>query len=493
MRARALTVAALTALLLLTGVSPALGAPGDSTGLTDTSGAQVMGVEVDENGDGKTDGYDLDLDGSIDVYDDDGDGTVDRRREGAAPPPDGGSGCFALNFVCKAGEAVDDAFTDLANYTIEAVGDAAASTATFWLGAPSPDLGARRLDSNNVSYFAPAPAVAFIQERLTWLVGALAVVSVLIGAGKMGWERRAQPGRDLVRSLVTLVLIAGSGLAVVSALLAFGDAFSVWMVEQATDDFGASLVSLLSLDSADVGVLAVLLIIVLGLISLLSLVVQIALLVVRHGYVVVLAGTWSLSAAATNTEQGRAAFQRQTSWLLAFVLYKPVASIVYATAFQMVGTAGAGTDPVGQSIAGFALVVTALVALPALMRLIAPAVGAAVSGGGSGGAGALAAGVAAAPAGAAIMRSSGGSGGFSGGGGGAGRRPGGPAGAGPTGGRPPGPAGAGAAGAGDGAAGAAAGAATAVVSRGVTAAQALGGKAAGSPPPPSDPGGPRGK
>ena len=65
------------------------------------------------------------------------------------------------------------------------------------------------------------------------------------------------------------------------------------------------------------------------------------------------------------------------SWLLAFILYKPAAATVYAAAFWLIGE---GKDLMS-IFTGMVAFCMAVVALPALMRLITPAVSAVTSGG----------------------------------------------------------------------------------------------------------------
>ena len=267
-----------------------------------------------------------------------------------------------------------------------------------------------------VTAIAPAvnspgsPTVAFIQNSLWWYMIAVAVVGVIFGAVRMAWEQRAEPGKDLVKSLMTLVVVSGAGLTAVSLLVAAGDSFSVWLLNGSLgcsiEDtngtcFGGNMAGLLALTTNPAtGGLGAILIIVLGLFAIVGSVVQILLMIVR------------VSAAATNTETGRNMFRKTVGWLLAFILYKPAAAIVYATAFKLSGTSIFKDDGSGliSVIVGLTLMAVALVALPALMSLIVPAVSSIASG--SGMAMAAMAGAAMLPSGAvAAGRLLGGSGG----------------------------------------------------------------------------------
>jgi hypothetical protein len=251
-----------------------------------------------------------------------------------------------------------------------------------------------------VTAIAPAvrsngsPAVSFIQDSLWWYMIAVAVMGVIFGAGRMAWEQRAEPGKDLVKSLMTLVVVSGAGLTAVSLLAAAADSFSVWLLNGSLgcsiEDtngtcFGGNMAGLLALTASPAaGGLGAILIIILGMLAVVGSIVQILLMIVRAGMLVVLAGVLPVSAAATNTETGRNMFRKTVGWLLAFILYKPAAAIVYATAFQLAGTSIFTDDGSGliSVIVGLTLMAVALVALPALMSLIVPAVSSIASGSG---------------------------------------------------------------------------------------------------------------
>lgn len=266
-------------------------------------------------------------------------------------------------------------------------------------------------------------AVAFLQSGLWWYMGAAAVISVIIGAARMAWEQRAEPGRETVKSLLTLVVVAGAGVTIVGLLVAAADSFSVWIINSSLDCdvaadgstcFGTNMLNLLALTTNPAaGGLGSLLIIILGIIAILSTAFQIVLMVARGGMLVILTGILPLSASFTNTEMGKSWFRKNVAWLVAFILYKPAAALVYAAAFQLVGADIFKDDGTGllAVLTGIMLMVIALFALPALMRFVTPMVGSMA--GGAGGALGVAA-IAALPSGAAAMGRLGSGGGGSG-------------------------------------------------------------------------------
>ena len=109
--------------------------------------------------------------------------------------------------------------------------------------------------------------------------------------------------------------------------------------------------------------------------------IQVILLLIRSAMLVLLAGTFPLAAAATNTEIGKTWFRKYCGWALAFIAYKPAAALIYAAAIKMISTTGAqGDDTLVQVLTGLMMLLLAIFALPALLRFAVP-ITAAVAGG----------------------------------------------------------------------------------------------------------------
>jgi len=290
----------------------------------------------------------------------------------------------------------------LADEVTKAVGNAVASVGTLWVKVGTPNL----TSSDGVS---PSDTVGFLQGSLFWYMTALAVLSVIIAGAKMAYEGRAQPGKELAKGLVTLVVVSGAGLAILALAVTASDEFAKWIIDSSLKgtDFGTNITALLGLGA--VTGLGAIIVIVLGLIALLASFVQIMLMVLRGGLLVIMAGVLPISAAGTSTEPGKVWFKKVVGFMVAVVLYKPAAAIVYATAFRLAGSDVFHGDGLVSALAGLVLMILALVALPALMRFVMPMV-AAVGTGSGGGSAAAAGAMAAAPTGALnIPRGGGGS------------------------------------------------------------------------------------
>lgn len=283
--------------------------------------------------------------------------------------------CGLGDMVCAGAEGF---LNVLFHGVTDSLGDLAKGLGSFWVNTPSiPLVG----DDN---------AVKFIRDTTLWYVGVLMVISVLIAAGQMMWTRKGQPLTELLSSLLKFAIINAASVSGVTMLLDSGDKFSAWIIKQATDEgFEKALSSLMGPEvfKSEISVGIAIFAIVMGIIAIIVSVIQIGLLIVRSAMALILVGTLPLAFSATNTSWGKQWSQKHVSWLIAFILYKPVASLVYAAAFKVFGSFGKIDGDDGQRmmyfVSGLVLMIGALFALPAMMRLIVPAVGAAAGAGGA--------------------------------------------------------------------------------------------------------------
>ena len=281
--------------------------------------------------------------------------------------------CGLGDMVCAGAEGF---INSLFHGVTDSLGDLAKSLGSFWVNTPSIPLTGK----DN--------AVYFIRESTSWYVAALLVVSILIAAGQMMWTRKGQPLTDLLASLLKFAIMNAASVTGVTLLLRSGDEFSAWIIGRSTDEgFEKALSTLIGPEVFKSGITMGIAIfaIVMGIIAIIVAVIQIGLLIVRSAMALILVGTLPLAFSATNTSWGKQWSQKHVSWLIAFILYKPVASLVYAAAFKVFGSAGKIDGDDGQRmtyfISGLVLMIAALFALPAMMRLIVPAVGAAAGAG----------------------------------------------------------------------------------------------------------------
>ena len=357
------------------------------------------------------------------------------------------------------GGVADSVFDAAAQKIAEGFAAGTRMVVTFWTGVTVPGLS------------TSTGPVAELRANTAWLSAFIAVLSILVCAGRMALTRSSRPGSEAFKGLLILVVASGAGVAAVNALVVFGDEYSTWVLNRSTDGQLGSRMAKLALLGSVSGLGPGLLLIV-ALLGVIASIAQIGLMLVRVGVVTIFSGLLPLAAAGTSTQTGMEYFKRICSWLLAFVLYKPAAATIYASAFLMIGD---GTDATSV-LSGMFMLILSIVALPAMLRLVTPMIGAAVAADAGVGGGLAAAGMVLAT-GARVGAGNGPGRGAPPGGGGrpgllpTGSGPGGPTSGPGAGGRPGAPAPNGGP-AGSGAAGAAAGAAGPVMQAGVHLAQA---------------------
>lgn len=249
------------------------------------------------------------------------------------------------------GEAGDAVAGALGNQFAEAMADGAGwvlrTTVGWWVDVPAVDV-------------VTSPATT-IRSYVLWAAVAIATVGVMWQGVRLMLSRRADPLIGVGRGLFIFALLAAVGIVAPAAALRAGDAFATWVLDEST---GGQLAVRLQTIASFSGVTASGAVIVLGLLMILSGIAQAVVMIFREGAVVVLSGAVVLAAAGSFSQATRPWLHRVVGWMAALIAYKPIAALVYATAFAMVGD---GTDP-RTVLVGLTMIVLAVVALPALMK-----------------------------------------------------------------------------------------------------------------------------
>ncbi|WP_183061565.1 hypothetical protein [Motilibacter peucedani] len=222
-----------------------------------------------------------------------------------------------------------------------------------------------------------------LQASTHWYTVALAVLCIMVAGLRMAYSGDHRHGYQAVRGTLTWVLTAGAGVAAINALGTASDKFSSYILDNAAGGhLGERIALMAGITSAAGGPngMGPGLVMLVGFVGILASLVQMMLMLTRVGMLTIVAGVLPLAAAGSGTESGKAWFNRLVSWTVAYLLYKPAAAIVYAAAFFMIGD-GSTTF---QVLVGMFMMMLSILALPALMRLVTPAVAAATSHGGGG-------------------------------------------------------------------------------------------------------------
>lgn len=278
------------------------------------------------------------------------------------------------------GEAVSlfwgDPIGDLTRAVLEGNAEALQVVMTFWMDF--------RIDGGTVD--------TQIQgiKNITWGLSAiLLVVSLIIGGGRIAASRRQGLTDETIESGSVIVRYLTFSIAVPAAIpggLVASDILSEWIMT----NFGASdQTQIFQSTTLTESMAGPVIMIALALFALCGSVMQIIALVVRTLLLPLIGGLAPIFAAASFSETGRGAVKAMTSWLIAAIAFKPVASLLYVTAFWTVsGVQNGGVIGVEPGSVYAAILCAILLALagftaPSLLRVIAPMVDRAGGGGGA--------------------------------------------------------------------------------------------------------------
>ncbi|WP_157124989.1 hypothetical protein, partial [Nocardia pseudovaccinii] len=284
-----------------------------------------------------------------------------------------------------AGDAAKSAFDDVIDTLVDGVAKFLRVVMTWWLNLPSPQLAA--------STGEPGPVLGSIRDYTSGLQVLLMTGGIMFAAARLAMAKRGGVAGEAQESFLVFgkaVFASMMFATVITAGTRAGDQFSKWVIFDATrGDLTSAVSRFADFDlkhNSGLGSGALLILAILGTISML---VQLVMLVVRQALLILVVAAIPIAAAAAGTGPGSQAYKKMLTWALAFVLWKPVGALVYAIAFTAAGTKGDGQQQDSQLVLlGLLLLLMVPIVLPALMRLIAPAV--ATLGGGGGAAAALA-------------------------------------------------------------------------------------------------------
>ncbi|MET9318227.1 hypothetical protein ABZX12_40950 [Kribbella sp. NPDC003505] len=280
-------------------------------------------------------------------------------------------------------EVIGTAFDKVAQMIGDGAIDAMNGVATIWISQPTPKV------VNDAS--GPHPTntaiVDFLQGNTLWISASVFTVAVLAAGIRTAWEQRAQPLQALLKALLIFVAVSTLGSITLQLLVESSDLLAEHIIESVHPEdstLGRDLGTLIiraGLSPVTFDHAASLVVMLAGVFAILAGLVQVVLMVIRSTMLILLAGTFPLAAAATNTEIGQNWFQKYCGWTLAFLAYKPAAALIYAAALKMNenGFGGSG-DGFVQTATGMMMLLLAILALPALLRFMVPLTAAVAAG-----------------------------------------------------------------------------------------------------------------
>jgi type IV secretion system protein TrbL len=254
-----------------------------------------------------------------------------------------------------AGSAIGDALNAFFDWVQSSMADVATSVASFWTHTPTVAVG----DTTGT----PSDAVGFIRDHLAGYVALVAVASVIIGGVKIAVSGRPGGLAELGAFLIRIALAGAFSIAVCAALIDVSDRFSDWIIGEASGgtDLGANLAGLFAMPGANaVGLICLVVMLFASLFMVAMMWVRSAILVLTVGMLPMAAAVWT-----------PAWFGRLCKTILATILVKPLASLVLAVGFRLLGsnTSNGGAT---EAVVGAVVLVTACWSWKFLVKIIAP-------------------------------------------------------------------------------------------------------------------------
>lgn len=262
------------------------------------------------------------------------------------------------------------------NAIADAIGDTLTTVGTFWVKVPTPDA----TGTNSIS--------RWMNLQLAQ-VAAITAIGCLIGAGiQLAIARDgATQLQNLVMGIAKMVGVSFLFIPFAGLAHVFSDELSAWIIQRATGgsntNFGKNIMNMATLTLTP-GI-----IIFGGLVAVIVGLLQIGLMYARTAMLLLICAIVPVVGSTMTTRTGLNWWKKLFGWWVAFVLYKPFASIIYAIAIKLLNNKsvfGEGTiDDTGRFVMGIMLILFATLALPALISFLSPVIeGAApLSGGGA--------------------------------------------------------------------------------------------------------------
>ncbi|MFI8598258.1 hypothetical protein ACIGDM_13205 [Rothia koreensis] len=241
---------------------------------------------------------------------------------------------------------------------------------SWWLGLNPAPVG-------------PGSGAAAAQEHTQGFISIVGVICTVIALVRIAKNRGAGPDTTtLAEGLLRVTVISAVGLTGYELLSKFSSTASPWLFKGISgqgDDYKiSSLMDFNSLSDANLETWSVGAILILLPVVLIASLVQSLLAMGTDLFGGILVALMPLTAAASVISGGKQAFNKQLSWVLSCVLFKPAAAVALGVGVRlakggnMIAGAPDTAGPFVGTIQTFICVLLGCFALPALLKLFAP-------------------------------------------------------------------------------------------------------------------------
>lgn len=270
-----------------------------------------------------------------------------------------------------AGQAAEGSIESMLSW-LAGVFVAGAFSTLDWMGTWWLEIGPPSMDE--------ASAAQRIADSTQPLLPIFGVIGTALGLVRFGRERSRESVEGLVGAMMRTVATVAIVMSATGLLLQWGSDLSPWLVDTIgqTDQKAVSAVlggdSMTNSIKGDVALAAVVL--VLSGIALIGSLINAVLVLFSYGMAAVICGILAFFAATSTTESGSKAFNKLLAFLIAVILFKPVSAIIWGYGLAMAGAYrvddAKGMDQIIGLLVGLVMISASILALPALVRAIAP-------------------------------------------------------------------------------------------------------------------------
>ncbi|WP_394253010.1 hypothetical protein [Arthrobacter pityocampae] len=280
-----------------------------------------------------------------------------------------------------AGSAIEKLIQFLAGWVVQVLTEMINFVGTWWLKIGAPSMG-------------EGSATERIQQSTLIFVGMAGVIGTAFALIKLARDQDRASTENLVMGMVRTILTTAVAVPMVGLLFGVTDVVAPWLVTtisgSAQDDGLGTAMGLEALAGTTMTMQLAGIVLFVVPLALLGAIINAVLVIFSYGMAIALCGVLPIFAAASQTERGRKAFDKAVGWLAAVVLFKPAAAILYGAGLALLkGINGTAENEVGNTtiglLTGLVIICSACIAMPALAKVLVPAVSAGPQGMGASG------------------------------------------------------------------------------------------------------------
>ncbi|WP_192476294.1 hypothetical protein [Arthrobacter sp. AET 35A] len=280
-----------------------------------------------------------------------------------------------------AGSAIQRLIQFLAGWLLQVLTEMINFVGTWWLKIGAPGMGA-------------GSATDRIQQSTLIFVGMAGVIGTAFALIKLARDQDRASTENLIMGMVRTVLTTVLAVPMVGLLFGVTDVLAPWLVTtisgSAQEDGLGTAMGLEALAGTTMTVQLAGIVLFVVPLALLGAIINAVIVIFSYGAAIALCGVLPIFAASSQTERGRKSFDKAVGWLAAVVLFKPAAAILYGAGLALLkGINGTADNDLGNTaiglITGLVIISSACVAMPALAKVLVPAVSAGPQGMGASG------------------------------------------------------------------------------------------------------------